>query len=134
MKKIWAACITAQLLGCASLKPLPVVSSNVEYQQKADDVYQIASQCWNQATGLVMFGTAVSRYSQVGQEVIEARYVSGGEAAGMHNNKLEPFIRLIVQPTASGSTVTIYEKPMPYLGKSEHIRAAMQWANGKYQC
>lgn len=134
MKKLIAAAMLLQLVGCATFKPLPVIHSDVAFQQKADDMYKIASQCWNQSTGLVTFGTAVTRSGDDRQVVIEARYVSAGEESGMHQNRQEPFIKLIIQPAATGSTVTIFQKTLPHIGQAEHVYAAKKWAKGVYTC
>lgn len=134
MRIILITILTLQLFGCASFKELPAIGSDVSYKQRAEDIFETSSKCWNKETGFMSFGTVVAKYSFESHTIIEARYVSAGEESGMHNNQQEPFIKFIVRPTETGSSVTILEKTMPYAGKSAHVQAANMWADGIYKC
>lgn len=136
MYKVKTLIILILLSGCTSLQKTQDFSGLETYQKRAAHIFQIAKTCWDEEPSLLLmkYGTKVTQSIQPNQIVIEARWVSVGEVSGIHDNKQDPFIRIIVRPVTTGSIVEIHEKSHPYIGKSSYKNASTNWANGNYQC
>jgi len=104
------------------------ISAGAPYLERANDLYDIATECWTTEAHVLYYGTAVEKEFFTDSVSIIARWKP------ITGKSTDPIIKITITPRDEGSVARIFEREHPFITKGNYAEDAIRWLNGLYSC